>query len=736
MALPTNRVKLRIVRGTYANIAASTAALVDGELCYANDQNLLYMYENTTLTPLNYLSDSEVSTLINGGTGLSASYDAGLGIWTIDLDNTGVSSGTYGTSTSIPRITVNAQGQITSITTNTVSTSAGNLTVIADSGANQTINLDTETLTLSGGSGIDTTTQTNGVTFSVNDTYIRDLTGITATKEPMGFDDPYLLDTTISFTDASRTFTITPTGASFDVWCQGIKYTKASAETLVIPNTSGIYYIYYDSTGALAYNTTYFDFSLVAPVAYVYWNVTDATAYYLGDERHGIVLDWQTHEYLHLSRGAAYVTGGDASNYTLTGDGSLDAHAQLDINDVLFFDEDILHAIIDGSSQQLSGPGQFPVLYRDGTVYKLDTATDYPLKQGSSYVQYNSYDAGTGNWSMVDANANRYVVYWLVATNNQLGWVTSIAGQAQYNNIQHAEAAAFYDMNLAGMPVVEFRPLYKLIFQTGSYANTPSARLRGLFDIRRLENLYLGGNPVTDHGTLAGLTDDDHEQYLHIDNTRAAITATIATSGTLETSNTTASTSTTTGALIVGGGAGIAGDVYIGGDLTVSGDTVTIDAQTIIVEDKNIELGNVTSPSDITADEGGITLKGTTDKTIKWLDATDAWTFSEHIDLASAKEYRIDGTSVLNATTLGSGVTGSSLTSVGTIATGTWSATEIAVTKGGTGLTSIAKGTVLVANASDVITALDGGGTSDAYLFYDAATDTISWVTEIDGGTW
>ena len=118
-------------------------------------------------------------------------------------------------------------------------------------------------------------------------------------------------------------------------------------------------------------------------------------------------------------------------------------------------------------------------------------------------------------------------------------------------------------------------------------------------------------------------------------------------------------------------------DVTIQGDLTVNGTTTTIDTTTLVVEDKNIEMGVVTTPSDATADGGGITLKGTTDKTINWIDATDAWTFSEHVNIASGKEYRIAGTSVLTADTLGSGVTNSSLTSVGTITSGVWNGTAL-----------------------------------------------------------
>lgn len=126
----------------------------------------------------------------------------------------------------------------------------------------------------------------------------------------------------------------------------------------------------------------------------------------------------------------------------------------------------------------------------------------------------------------------------------------------------------------------------------------------------------------------------------------------------------------------------------LSGDLTVNGTTTTINSTTLTVDDKNIELGSVTTPSDETADGGGITLKGATDKTINWVDATDAWTLSEHVNIANGKVYRINGTEVLSGSSLGSGVTGSSLTSVGTITSGTWNGTAIALANGGTGATT------------------------------------------------
>ena len=109
------------------------------------------------------------------------------------------------------------------------------------------------------------------------------------------------------------------------------------------------------------------------------------------------------------------------------------------------------------------------------------------------------------------------------------------------------------------------------------------------------------------------------------------------------------------------------GNVAISGDLTVSGTTTTVESTTVTIDDKNLELGSVATPTDTTADGGGITLKGATDHTIIWTNSTDSWDFSEHVNIASGKEFRVAGTKVLDATSLGSAVVSSSLTSVGTL---------------------------------------------------------------------
>ena len=131
-------------------------------------------------------------------------------------------------------------------------------------------------------------------------------------------------------------------------------------------------------------------------------------------------------------------------------------------------------------------------------------------------------------------------------------------------------------------------------------------------------------------------------------------------------------------------------NLVVSGNLTVSGTTTTVSSTTVTVADKNLELAKGAA-NDAAADGGGITLdSGDGDKTWNWVNSTDAWTSSEHINIASSKAYYIDGTSVLNSTTLGSNIVNSSLTSLGTIGTGVWAGTDVAVAHGGTGASTAA----------------------------------------------
>jgi len=147
----------------------------------------------------------------------------------------------------------------------------------------------------------------------------------------------------------------------------------------------------------------------------------------------------------------------------------------------------------------------------------------------------------------------------------------------------------------------------------------------------------------------------------------------------------TAGTVTASKALIVDASKDLTGinNLTVAGDLTVNGTNTIINSTTLTVDDKNIEMGSVASPSDTTADGGGITLKGATDKTILWDNANDNFTSSEHVNIASGKKFKINNVDTLTATGLGSAVLSSSLTSVGTLASPTLTTPNIGTPSAG-----------------------------------------------------
>ena len=144
------------------------------------------------------------------------------------------------------------------------------------------------------------------------------------------------------------------------------------------------------------------------------------------------------------------------------------------------------------------------------------------------------------------------------------------------------------------------------------------------------------------------------------------------------------------------GNTGIAGDLTITGNLTVNGATTTINSTTLTVDDLNIVVASGAADG-AAANGAGITVDGA-NATLTWDNANPSWDSSEDFNLASGKAYYINDASVLNSTTLGSAVVNSSLQQLGTIATGTWQATIIDPTYGGTGVNNGSKTITLGGN--------------------------------------
>jgi hypothetical protein len=112
----------------------------------------------------------------------------------------------------------------------------------------------------------------------------------------------------------------------------------------------------------------------------------------------------------------------------------------------------------------------------------------------------------------------------------------------------------------------------------------------------------------------------------------------------------------------------LGGDLVVNGNLTVEGTTTTLNTSIFTVEDKNIIIANVTSPTNTTADGAGITIKGATDKIIAYSNASNWLDISETLNLAAGKGVYIGGTKVIDGNSLGSAITSiPGVTSFGTL---------------------------------------------------------------------
>jgi hypothetical protein len=139
----------------------------DGVLSFADvSANLTFVDDTSTVITV----PTSQSVKISGGTGLTSTASGST--ITLNLDNTSVSAGSYGSATEIPTFTVDAQGRLTAAGTANISTSFS----IADD-TSSTITLNTgSTLKIAGGTGITSSVSGQTVTLDIDNT-VATLTG-------------------------------------------------------------------------------------------------------------------------------------------------------------------------------------------------------------------------------------------------------------------------------------------------------------------------------------------------------------------------------------------------------------------------------------------------------------------------------------------------------------------------------------------------------------------------------
>ena len=122
-------------------------------------------------------------------------------------------------------------------------------------------------------------------------------------------------------------------------------------------------------------------------------------------------------------------------------------------------------------------------------------------------------------------------------------------------------------------------------------------------------------------------------------------------------------------------------------------------------------------PSDTTADGAGITVKGTTDKTLTWVDSTDAWTSNQDFNIAASKVYEINAVTVLSNTQ----VLGYSITNANTIST--------IVNRDGSGNFSAGTITASLTGTASLATNLVGGTANKGEIVYQSGVNTTAELT-------
>ncbi len=303
----------------------------------------------------------------------------------------------------------------------------------------------------------------------------------TAMKEPTGF----LNNTSshLSFTNHNRTLIIS--GSAYTTYYRGTP-TVHSGDTIQIANTTGLHYIYYNSAGTLVETTVFPGFDQVL-VAHVYWNASTGKGL-LNWERHGITMDWATHQYLHHTVGSRYENGfGATFGNTTFSIGAGDWH-----------DEDIEHLDALGTTAT--------ILYKNGSAdYQWDTLQTNYMKLNGANIRYNN---GT---ALADVGANAYVAYWIFVTSDSTMPFVSLMGQRTDVTLADARTNNTYESLVLGtLPYVEMKLLYRVLLRNDA---TPYEEVK---DYRNTSAVGNSNYLATSHTNLSGLTADDHVNYAYL----------------------------------------------------------------------------------------------------------------------------------------------------------------------------------------------------------------------------
>lgn len=328
--------------------------------------------------------------------------------------------------------------------------------------------------------------------------------------------------TTISFDEGTATFSISPTGESWQYYRNGVLCTVSGSKSAVV-DAGNPQYIYIDSEdGELVRSTTSWTLEdTKVPVAIVSYRNAQNPKYMVSDERHTCSVSRRWHWEHHFADGTEIISAPSLDDYNVAPSTPTDADNQFSISGSSIADEDLKRTL---AAVPAGGPYHIDYQASLGSWRWSGVATVPFRYTASGYINYDN--AGT----MTEGAANNYYVTYLLATNREGEAAYSIVhGQAEYATLAAARAANFSDLTLSGFTAVEFVAVYKFIWRAGaSYGTLGKCRLEVEPEVISVAAIGTVGTTSVEHNSTLGLQGGATDEYYHL---TAAETAKLVTNG-------------------------------------------------------------------------------------------------------------------------------------------------------------------------------------------------------------
>ena len=332
---------------------------------------------------------------------------------------------------------------------------------------------------------------------------------------------------TLTYNETTRTVTLTPTSATFDIFVGGVKYTFTGAQSIVHGAQQGGHFVYFDATGALVTSQVPWDILSHVPTCYVFRDAISGLSI-AWEERHHANRDLYWHANQHYNEGAKTRSGFAISGYVLNS--SVDANIAFAIASGIVDDEDI--AV---TTEALPDAGPYTIMRRSGAAgdWVIDRTPVLPFLISGSDAAYNQFTGAT--WQMTATANNRFLNYYVLAASALPSTAITpasnnhyilIPGQATFASLALAQAELISAIQWGDIPFQEVAPLYKITLQrSNGYATTGRCRLAA---VARIVGTYVQVTQATNpnHGALGGLLDDSHPQYPILSSGSVAPTST------------------------------------------------------------------------------------------------------------------------------------------------------------------------------------------------------------------